>query len=69
MIEYWTILDFSKDELLGIMECEHGEAIEAEICAINNAFNLNRQQWYWGKKITKAEFETYQVFDIKEIKL
>jgi len=66
-IEYWTILDFSEDELLGIMECEHGEAIEAEICAVNNA--LNRQQWYWGKKISKAEFETYQVFGIKEIKL
>ena len=73
---YWTLVNTDGGELLAIMksetddanprlyrnEDEETEAIEKELGS----------RWTYGERengITKAEFETYQVFSIKEIKL
>ena len=70
MTEYWTVVNQADRELLGIMECEDDITKLEEVNAVDQTFNFNEhRRWFWGVKITKAEYETYQAFGIKEIKV
>lgn len=63
---YYKIVGwYSCGELRAIMRSETEDYIPEEIHAINEQLGGN-----WNiRPITQAEFETYQVFGIKEIKL
>ena len=68
--QYWTIVDANSQELLGIVDCDDGHPASEEATAVTA--QLKRpfwKGWIWGVEITKAEFETYQAFGFKEIKL
>ena len=69
MIEYWTIVDANTKEMLGILESEDEDMAAAEAEVVAREFGQASYNWQWGDEITKAEFETYQAFGIKEIKL
>ena len=61
-----AIFNNRSGELIAIVQySSHMFNVYEKICKINCVIGANT--WYW-KFITKAEFETYQAFGIKEIK-
>ena len=64
---YWyLVVDHPKDELLAIMKSRTSSHVLSEDNTINA--ELGDPSWYLIQT-TQAEFETYQTFGIKEIKL
>ena len=67
---YYTIINFIDDELWFIMKSPTTEHVLEETRAIDKACGCGYgTRNYMIDEITQAEFETYQAFGIKEIKL
>ena len=67
---YYTITKFYDDELLFIMKSPTTDHVPEETQAIDKACDCgNGMRNYNINEITQAEFETYQAFEIGEIKL
>jgi len=62
-----------RDEVMAIgkgpesMLDRHGTIIRCAVDLINGV--VGTTHWWWDTTLSQAEFETYQVFGIKEIKL
>lgn len=67
---YWSIECNRSNEMLGIIASpleEEDWGFQAEVAAVSEG--LDYDNWRWGRQLSKAEFETYQAFGIKEIKM
>ena len=67
-MSYRVVLQGKEDnyKVLGVVELVGPTITMVESRRITSALGFNN--WWW-KRITQAEYETYQVFGIKEIKL
>ncbi len=65
-IWYYSITNWAGDEALAIMKSETEKYVPEEIAIIND--KLDHGAWLLNP-ISQAEFETYQAFGIREIKL
>lgn len=67
---YYTITQFSDDELVFIMKSPTSKHVPEETQAIDKACGCGYgTRNYMIDEITQVEFETYQAFEIGEIKL
>lgn len=68
LIDYWTIVETENLEVICIMECTTEMSTLDESLIVSKELGRHLFDWFWGKEISKAEFETYLAFGIREIK-
>jgi len=68
LIDYWTLVETKSRELVGVMKCTSEMSTLDESLIVSKELGAHLADWSWGKEISKAEFETYLAFGIREFK-